>query len=107
MRTTPLIRIVDDDEGLAESFRLLLESMGWETRVWTDGRTFLEQDDLQGPGCILLDVRMPGLSGLDVQAALVDKGSSLPVIFLSAHGTIAMAVQALKHGADDFFGKTR
>lgn len=105
MRTTPLIRIVDDDEGLAESFRLLLESMGWETRVWTDGRTFLEQDDLQGPGCILLDVRMPGLSGLDVQAALADKGSSLPVIFLSAHGTIAMAVQALKHGADDFLEK--
>lgn len=105
MRTTPLIRIVDDDEGLAESFQLLLHAMGWEARLWTDGQAFLAEDDLEGPGCILLDVRMPGLTGLEVQAALEAKGSNLPIIFLSAHGNIAIAVQALKHGADDFLEK--
>lgn len=84
---------------------MLLETMGWEVARYTDGRDFLERDTLEGPGCIVLDVRMPGLTGLDVQDELVRRGSKLPILFLSAHGTITMAVHALHHGAVDFLEK--
>lgn len=103
--TRPLIRIVDDDPSLGESFALLLETMGWDVARYTDGTTFLTEDSLEGPGCIVLDVRMPGLTGLDVQAELEKRGSKLPILFLSAHGTIAMAVHTLQHGASDFLEK--
>lgn len=84
---------------------MLLETMGWDVARYTDGRDFLEHDTLEGPGCIVLDVRMPGLTGLDVQDELVRRGSKLPILFLSAHGTITMAVHALHHGAVDFMEK--
>ena len=84
---------------------MLLETMGWDVARYTDGRDFLERDTLEGPGCIVLDVRMPGLTGLDVQDELVRRGSKLPILFLSAHGTITMAVHALHHGAVDFLEK--
>lgn len=103
--TRPLIRIVDDDPALGESFAMLLETMGWDVVRYTEGRDFLEHDALEGPGCIVLDVRMPGLTGLDVQEELVRRGSKLPILFLSAHGTIATAVHALHRGAVDFLEK--
>lgn len=101
----PLIRIVDDDEALAASTALLLESMGWETVSYTDGAKFLAEDDFSRPGCIILDVRMPGLTGLDVQAQLEKIQVSVPILFLSAHGTIQMAVHTVHHGAVDFLEK--
>ena len=67
-----LIRIVDDDEELARSYALLLETAGWECRVWTDGTRFLEEERFERPGCVILDMRMPGMNGLEVQKALAE-----------------------------------
>lgn len=103
--TKPLVRIVDDDAALADSFELLLTTMGWDVRYYPDGRTFLEADTLSGPGCVVLDMRMPGMTGLEVQAEMERRGATLPVLFLSAHGTISTAVHAVRHGAVDFLEK--
>lgn len=100
-----LIRIVDDDEELARSYALLLETAGWECRVWTDGTRFLEEERFERPGCVILDMRMPGMNGLEVQKALAERGSVLPILFLSAHGTISAAVEAVRVGALDFLEK--
>ena len=82
-----VIRIVDDDEALTASSAMLLEAMGWDIAVWHSGGAFLDEADLMRPGCLVLDVRMPGLTGLDVQAELERRGSNLPILFLSAHGS--------------------
>lgn len=103
--TKPLVRIVDDDAALADSFELLLTTMGWDVRYYPDGRTFLDTDSLWGPGCVVLDMRMPGMTGLEVQAEMERRGATLPVLFLSAHGTISTAVHAVRHGAVDFLEK--
>ena len=103
--TKPLVRIVDDDAALADSFELLLTTMGWDVRYYPDGRTFLDTDSLSGPGCVVLDMRMPGMTGLEVQAEMERRGATLPVLFLSAHGTISTAVHAVRHGAVDFLEK--
>lgn len=87
MTAKPLIRIVDDDEALTASSAMLLEAMGWDIAVWHSGGAFLDEADLMRPGCLVLDVRMPGLTGLDVQAELERRGSNLPILFLSAHGS--------------------
>lgn len=105
MTTKPLIRIVDDDEALKASFVLLLQTMGWNVASYSDGQSFLAQDTLEGPGCVVLDVRMPGMTGLEVQQAMIERGSRLPIVFLSAHGTISMAVHTLQQGAVDFLEK--
>ncbi|MGN1209486.1 MAG: response regulator transcription factor [Duodenibacillus sp.] len=105
MTTKPLIRIVDDDEALKASFVLLLQTMGWDVASYGDGPSFLAQDSLEGPGCVVLDVRMPGMTGLEVQQAMAERGSLLPIVFLSAHGTISMAVHTLQQGAVDFLEK--
>ena len=101
----PLIRIVDDDKALAGSFGLLLETMGWDTAAYTSGKRFLNNDDLSRPGCIVLDVRMPGLTGPEIQDKLIEMGCRLPIIFLSAHGSIPTAVSAVQKGAVDFLEK--
>lgn len=101
---TACIAIVDDDEALRESLTWLLESVGLATRAYPDGETFLAAD-LAPLGAVLLDVRMPGLSGLQVQQRLLERDLDLPVIFMSGHGDVAMAVQALKAGACDFIEK--
>lgn len=102
MTAKPLIRIVDDDEALTASSAMLLEAMGWDVAVWHSGGAFLDEADLMRPGCLVLDVRMPGLTGLDVQAELERRGSNLPILFLSAHGSIQMAVHVMRHGAVDW-----
>ena len=105
MTVIPLVRIVDDDEALKASFVLLLQTMGWSVASYPDGRSFLDEDTLAGPGCVVLDVRMPGMTGLEVQEEMIRRGSVLPVIFLSAHGSISMAVHTLQQGAVDFLEK--
>ena len=102
---TPLIRIVDDDETFLDSQKMLLETLGWEVKTYTRARAFLEDETLTRPGCVLLDVRMPEMTGLEVQAELEKRKSTLPIIFLSAHGDIAMAVHTMRHGAVDFLEK--
>ena len=101
----PLIRIVDDDAELAESFALLLETMGWTVKHYADGPSFLREDTLEGPGCVVLDVRMPGMTGLELQSRMRSLGRDLPIVFLSVHGDIEMALECVRAGAVDFLVK--
>lgn len=106
MKGFPLIRIVDDDQELLNSQKMLLETLGWEVAVYESALDFLARDNIDRPGCLILDVRMPGMTGIELQEELAKKGAgSLPIIFLSAHGSIAMAVHTLQHGAVDFLEK--
>ncbi len=101
----PIVHLVDDDAELVASFSLLLETMGWEVRTYSDGADFLAHSERQAPGCIVLDMRMPTMTGIEVQEALRKEGCALPILFLSAHGSISLAVQAVQHGALDFMEK--
>lgn len=100
-----VVRIVDDDDGVRRSFRYLLEGDGWLVRTYSGAEEFLSKDHLQQAGCVLLDVRMGGISGLELQKQLQTKNFHPRIIFLSAHGTIPMAVQTIKDGAVDFLTK--
>ena len=102
---TPLVRIVDDDEGIRNSMAFLLEGEGWEVKTYRDGSQFLASNDFTRPGCIILDVRMPNMSGLGLQTHLNEMGVDLPIIFLSGHGDIDMAVHTMKNGAVEFLQK--
>ncbi|MGP4045392.1 response regulator transcription factor [Streptomyces sp. 2A115] len=100
-----LVYILDDDEELSESLAWLLESVGIPSERFRDARTFLRSYDRGRPACLVLDVRMPELSGFDVQELLNETGAPLPVVFVSAHGDIRMSVRALQGGAVDFLEK--
>lgn len=102
---TPLVRIVDDDLTICDSQSFFLQLAGWQTVTYQDPVTFLERDDWDRPGCIILDVRMPSLSGLEVQQELNKRGVDLPIIFLSAHGDIEMAMNCVEQGAFNFLVK--
>lgn len=97
--------IVDDDPSHRDSLQFLLESVGLEVRSFASAQDFLDAADPQMTGCLLLDVRMPGMSGLDLQSELVKAEIFLPIIFLTGHGTVPMSVRALKAGAVDFLQK--
>ena len=102
---TPLIHVVDDDESLRTALLQLLDAAGFNARGYASVGDFLLQPPPDGPGCVLLDVRMPGPSGLDLQAALLRQGNALPVIFLTGYADVATSVQAMKAGAVDFLTK--
>lgn len=102
---TPLIRVIDDDDAMRNSWAFLLEGEGWDVITYSDAITFLSANALSRPGCILLDVRMPNMSGLELQRKLKEAGNDLPIIFISGHGDIDMAVNTLKAGACDFLQK--
>jgi RNA polymerase sigma factor (sigma-70 family) len=97
--------VVDDDPSCRDSLRLLLESAGLEVRCFSSARHFLDGAAPDTPGCLLLDVRMPGMSGLDLQNELAKAKISLPIIFITGHGTVPMSVNAIKAGAVDFLQK--
>ncbi|HWU13371.1 MAG TPA: response regulator transcription factor [Caulobacter sp.] len=101
----PLVLVVDDDEAVRLSICDLLESVGIDSAAFGSTRELLEADALHRPGCMILDVRMPGLSGLDFQSHLTAKGILTPIIFLTGHGDIPMTVQAMKAGAVEFLTK--
>lgn len=101
----PLIRVIDDDHAMRRSWAFLIEGEGWEVVTYSNALAFLAANDFSRPGCLLLDVRMPRMSGLELQDALKDKGVDLPIIFISRHGDIDMAVRGLKSGAVDFLQK--
>lgn len=100
-----LIRIVDDDDSLRDALRFVLETEGWQVADHADGKSFLTSDSPSVPGCVVLDIRMPGMSGLEAQRAMSERGIDLPIVFLTGHGDIDMAVGALQEGAVDFIQK--
>ncbi len=97
--------VVDDDRTFRESLRWLLESMNLKVQAYASAEEFLGAHDPERPGCLLLDIRMPHLSGLQLQEMLAARGASLPVIFVTGHGNVPMAVRAMKRGAVDFLEK--
>lgn len=105
MKPQPLIHVVDDDESLRTALLRLLGAAGFEARGYASTGDFLLAPPPDRPGCVLLDLRMPGPSGLDLQAALQRRQIGLPVVFLTAHGDVASTVQAMKSGAVDFLTK--
>ena len=102
---TPTVFVVDDDEALRSALVQLLETAGLAVSSYADGQAFLEDYVNERPGCVLLDVAMPGLNGLDVQEALRGRGLHPPIVFLTGHGDIPMAVRAVQAGAVDFLEK--
>jgi two-component system, LuxR family, response regulator FixJ len=100
-----LIHLVDDDEAIRRSASFMLRTSGYEVKTYSSGTEFLSQTKSLAPGCILLDIRMPEVDGLQVQSVLRERGVLLPVIIMTGHGDIAIAVQAMKGGAVDFIEK--
>lgn len=102
---TPMVFIVDDDAGVRSSIRMLLKSVGIVSTPLSSAQEFLAEFDPVQPGCLVLDIRMPGMSGLELQQELNLLGAILPVIFITGHGDVPMAVEAMQRGAFDFLQK--
>ena len=105
MPAEPIVFVVDDDQAVREAMRFRLQSAGLAVAVFGSATEFLDAYVPDQPGCLVLDVRMPGMSGLDLQNTLRENGVGLPVIIITGHGDIAMAVRAVKAGAIDFLPK--
>lgn len=105
MPTNFLVHIVDDDEAVRDSLLELLDSVGMRAVGFESADAFLQQHGPDIAGCLVLDIRMPGMSGLDLQKKLQEMGSTLPVIFMTGHADVPMAVEALKLGAVEFIQK--
>ena len=102
---SPTVFVVDDDAAVRKALSRLLRSVGVAAAVFASPREFLAQYDPVAPGCLVLDIAMPGFSGLELQTTLGEKGNVLPIIFLTGHGDVSKSVQAMKHGAFDFLSK--
>jgi two-component system response regulator FixJ len=103
--TNPTIFVVDDDEAVRNSLRFLLKSVGLTAVTLASADEFLKSYKPEQAGCLVLDVRMPGMSGLELQQELNLRGAMIPVIFITGHGDVPMAVEAMQHGAFDFLQK--
>jgi len=101
----PTVFIVDDDDAVRDSLRMLMKSVGLDAECHASAQEFLDAYDPDRAGCLVLDVRMPGMSGIDLQERLTAMHSILPIIFITAHGDVPMAVQAMHAGAVDFMQK--
>ena len=102
---SPLVHLIDDDQAVRESLALLIGTVGLRTQSWSDPQAFIADFDRSGIGAIVLDVRMPGISGLAVLDTLVAQGVDQPVIMLTGHGTVEMCRRAFKAGAAEFLEK--
>ncbi len=105
MNDSQTVYIVDDDEGVRDGLSLLLSTVGQSCELYECAHDFLDSYENDKRGCIVLDIRMPKMTGLDLQARLIEMGSSLPIIFITGHGDIPMAVEAMRRGALDFIRK--
>jgi FixJ family two-component response regulator len=103
--TGPVIFVVDDDKSVRDSLRRLLTSVGLSVEVFPTAQAFLSRPRTDAPGCVVLDVRLPGLSGLDLQRELAGTDAPLPIVFITGHGDIPMSVRAMKAGAVEFLTK--
>src|ERR1700726_2101967 len=101
----PIVIVVDDDQAFLRSTKRLIGSMGYKVQTFAAAGEFLRNPRPEAPACVLLDVRLPGLSGLDLQRELVKAGFQIPIIFITGHGDIPMSVQAMKAGALEFLTK--
>ncbi len=101
----PTVYVVDDDDAVRKSLRFLFKSLALTADCYATAQDFLAHYRPEQPGCLVLDVRMPGMSGLELQQELNLRGAMLPVIFITGHGDIPMAVEAMQHGAFDFLQK--
>ena len=104
-KDSPLVYLVDDDDAIRDSLSLLLRSVGLEHAVFSSAAEFLEAYDGDQHSCLVTDIRMPGLSGLELQQRLNEERAYVPVIFITGHGDVPMAVNAMKSGAADFIQK--
>ena len=104
-RDAPLVYVVDDDEAVRDSLTLLLKAVGLTSRACASATAFLQAYDPQQHSCLVADIRMPGMSGLDLQAELNERGALIPLVFITGHGDVPMAVAAMKSGALDFIEK--
>jgi FixJ family two-component response regulator len=105
MRPDPTVFVVDDDPAVRDSLRWLIESVGLPVETFHTARSFLDRYDPNRPGCLVLDVRMPGMSGVDLQEQLVSRSWRIPIIIITGHADLTMAVRTLKNGALDFIEK--
>ena len=101
----PTVFVIDDDPSVRKGLARLLRSLGFNTETFASAELFLAREPFEGIGCIVLDVRMPGRSGMDLQEDLNQANPGMPIIFITGHGTIPMTVQAMKSGAVDFLTK--
>jgi FixJ family two-component response regulator len=103
--SSQIVAIVDDDRSVQSALKDLMESAGLEARCFGSAEEFLEPDQRNQTGCLVADIRMPGMSGLELQAKLKAEGSRIPIIFITAHGDAKMKMQAMKAGAVEFLSK--
>ena len=103
-RDTPVILVVDDDVSVRESLELLILSVGWQPETFESAEEFLERPRIDGPSCLVLDMTLPNLTGLDLQKRIVDR-SDMPIIFITGYGDVPTTVQAMKAGAVEFLTK--
>jgi FixJ family two-component response regulator len=99
------VSVVDDDPSVRRGLERLLRAAGYQVETYASAEQFIDRADFDGPGCLVLDVRMPGKGGLDVQQFLLDRGALLPIIFITGHGDVPTVVRAMKGGAVDFLLK--
>jgi FixJ family two-component response regulator len=105
MAENPVVYVVDDDEGIRKSIESLIRSVGLKVQTFESAQDFLAAKRQTGPGCLVLDVRLPGLSGLDLQSELARAEIETPIVFITGHGDIPMSVRAMKAGAVEFLTK--
>ena len=105
MQADPIVFVVDDDPSVRRSIERLIQPAGFKVETFQSGAEFLRRQHSEGPACLVLDVRLQGLSGLDLQRELTNVGIDLPIIFITAHGDIPMTVRAMKGGAAEFLTK--
>lgn len=104
-KSKALVRIVDDDQTIRDSVGFLLEYEGYRVQCWESAEQYLREDRPSIPGCLILDIKMPGMSGVELQKLLLNRDERPPIIFLTAHGDVEIAVESMKDGAVDFLQK--
>ena len=105
MNAADVVIVIDDDLSMSQAITTLIETVGLNSRTYGSGQEFLRSPPLDVPSCLVLDVRLPGLSGLNLQRELSERGMNIPIIFITGHGDIPMSVQAMKAGAVEFLTK--
>jgi FixJ family two-component response regulator len=105
MSDTPIVFVVDDDISVRESLESLIRCEGWQSETFASAQEFLDRPRVHIPNCLVLDVSLPGLNGLDLQSLVADERTDMPIIFITGHGDVPMTVRAMKAGAVEFLTK--